>query len=90
MASRIITKSATARPQVADLKDMFDRNEAELLSLLEACRKSVVEAASTIQYDSADLVARQLGVEVPQAPFSRRQQQQTRFDGGFEEDGVTV
>ena len=50
-------------------------------------RDAVIGAASTLQYDSAVLAAKQLGVDVPPEPFTERQQRQSRFDGGVEEDG---
>ena len=35
------------------------------------------------------LLARQMGQEVRDAPFSENQQRRSRRDGGLEEDGVT-
>ncbi len=61
-----------------------------MTAFLERLRDAVLQAASTIQYDAADLPARQLEVEVLPGPFSKKQQLQTRFDGGTEIDGETM
>ena len=34
--------------------------------------------------------AKQLGISLSEAPFTEKQQRQSRYDGGLEEDGVTV
>ena len=48
---------------------------------------SLLDTAVTVQYDSAREAARQLGVEVPLEPFTRRQQRQSRMEGGEDADG---
>ena len=40
-------------------------------------RESVLQAAASIQYDTATLPARQFGQEVPPEPFSKQQQNQS-------------
>ena len=56
----------------------------------QAYNKTLIDSASTRQYESATLPAKQLGVVLPDAPFTEKQQRQSRYDGGLEEDGVTV
>ena len=50
-------------------------------------RFSLLDTAVTVQHDSAREAARQLGVEVPLEPFAKRQQRQSRMDGGEDADG---
>ncbi len=68
---------------------MFQSIDAELAAFVKRLRDAVLQAASTIQSDAADIPATQLGVQVPPEPFSKKQQLQTRFDGGTEIDGET-
>ena len=72
------------------LKDMFRGDDGQLRAFLSRLRSAVLLAASTIQYDSAAVPAAQLGVDVAPEPFSKKQQLQTRFDGGVEVDGETI
>ena len=51
--------------------------------------QSLIASASTRQYESAILTAEQVGVEVPPSPFTQKQQQQSRYDGQMEEDGIS-
>jgi hypothetical protein len=53
-------------------------------------KSGLIESASTRQYESATLPAKQLGVTLPDAPFSEKQQRQSRYDGGMEDDNVTL
>ena len=76
----------------ARLKEIFgaaDHDENELGTWLKRVRKAVIAAASTLQYDSAVLPAKQLDIPdcVPPEAFSANQQRQSRMDGGTEEDG---
>ena len=75
--------------RIAAVEEMFQSTDEELQKTLARIREVVLQAVSTIQYDSAELAAKQLGVEVRPAPFTHKQQLQTRFDGGLEMDGVT-
>ena len=52
-------------------------------------REEVLRAASTVQSDSAVLAPKQLEVPVLPEPFSKKQQMQSRLDGGLEVDGTT-
>ena len=48
----------------------------------------MIASASTRQYESATLPAKQFGCALPAVPFSEKQQRQSRYDGGLEEDGA--
>ena len=56
----------------------------------QAYNQALIASASTRQYESATLPAKQLGNILPASPFSEKQQRQSRYDGGLEDDGVTV
>ena len=66
---------------------MLEGEGDSLDQVLQHMRETVISAASTLQYDSAVLLARQVSVDVPPEPFTERQQRQSRFDGGVQEDG---
>ena len=67
--------------------------DEDILAVVERERQSynarLISSASTRQYESATLPARQMGQDMRDAPFSEKQQRQSRYDGGLEEDGVT-
>eukprot|EP00438_Fugacium_kawagutii_P025227 Skav230240 [mRNA] locus=scaffold1818:78429:87690:+ [translate_table: standard] len=71
----------------ATLKKLFQQGSTELKQALETMRTQVLDAVSTVQYDTATLPAQQLGITVPLEPFTRQQQRQSRLDGGQEESG---
>ena len=82
--------------EVAKLKEASgDRHPADddILAVVDKERQSynarLIHSASTRQYESATLPARQMGQDVRDAPFSEKQQRQSRYDGGLEEDGIT-
>ena len=56
----------------------------------DSYNQRLAASASARQYESATLPAEQLGNVLPDEPFSEKQQRQSRYDGGVEEDGVTV
>ena len=74
---------------VKKLRNMFAKNDDDLKQFLNALRDSVLQAASSIQYDSATASARQFDQVVLPEPFTRKQQTQSKLDGGLEEDGTT-
>ena len=49
------------------------KDAAELQACMSRMRDALLEAAATIQYDSATLCAEQLGQEVLREPFSKKQ-----------------
>ena len=63
--------------------------DQEATEFMQEFRHQLIEAASTIQYESATLPARQLGVAVLAEPFSAQQQYSSRLDGNTEIDGTT-
>ena len=70
------------------LRRLFSmENEVELMNLLHGAREKLLECAATIMYDCALLPAKQLDEKVLPEPFSRKQQLQSRLDGGEEIDG---
>ena len=66
-----------------------DIAEAIVKRTVDSYNQTLVASASTRQYESATLPAKQLGNVLAPAPFSDKQQRQSRYDGGVEEDGVT-
>ena len=79
------------RTRAARLKHLFrqaaatERGEDELSRWCQQAREAVLQAACTLQYDSAVLSGSQLGVPLRPEPFSHRQQKLSRFDGQVEE-----
>ena len=67
--------------------------DEDIVAVVEREKQSynarLISSASTRQYESATLPARQMGQDVRDAPFSEKQQRQSRYDGGLEEDGTT-
>jgi len=63
-------------------------SDQELYKWVQNTRQALLDACSTLQYDSAVLVGEQLGVPLLPEPFSQRQQQLSKFDGLLEEDGT--
>ena len=77
--------------RAAKLKELFKENRTakqpadELDKWCMKAREAVLQAASTLQYDSAVYAGRQLDVELRPEPFSDRQQKQSKLDGQVEE-----
>ena len=84
-------KKVTGVPasRIAALQSIFQQSDEVLQSFMQRMRDAVLQAASTLQYESATLPAEQLGVTVPPEPFSTEQQSRSRLDGGLEVDGET-
>ena len=76
--------------RAARLKKVFttaastESSENELNAWCRRAREAVLQAASTLQYDSAIKSGTQLGVTLPPEPFTARQQNLSKFDGGEE------
>ena len=66
----------------ASLVKLFQADEPEVRRMIRTMREQVLDAAVSVQYDTATLPAEQLGISVPPEPFSRQQQRQSRLDGG--------
>ena len=79
------------RTRAARLKLLFTKAAAtehgdnELNRWCQQTREAILQAASTLQYDSAVYPGAQLGVPLRPEPFTSRQQQRSRFDGKVEE-----
>ena len=67
-------KKTTGVPasRVANLKRLFAEQDSQLQVFMSKLRAEVLRAAETLQYDSATEVARQLSVDVPAEPFTRK------------------
>ena len=91
--------TSVPRWRAARLKTLFsqpatgaEHSDDELARFCERARNELMRAASTLQYDSAVLSGRQLGVPLRPEPFSAQQQRRSRLDGEQEEmddDGRT-
>ena len=79
------------RTRAARLKQLFtkaaatEHGEDELSRWYQQARAVVLQAACTLQSDSAEYSGAQLGVTLRPEPFTSRQQQRSRFDGQVEE-----
>lgn len=71
----------------ARLRRLLEGTDSEAVAAFDTFQEALVRAASTVQYDSATLPARQLNQSVPPEPFTARQQAVSRMDGGPEPDG---
>ena len=75
--------------QQSDILNNHSNCERDLVEASEAYNRKLIETASSLQYESATLPARQLGQDVPPEPFSQKQQKQSKLDGEYELDGIT-
>ena len=80
------------RTRAARLKELFTRSAAaaehaedELARFCRVARQELLRAACSLQYDSAVVPGRQLGVPLRPEPFSQLQQRRCRHDGEVEE-----
>ena len=77
--------------RVARLKQSFkkaaatEHSEDKLSRWCQQAREAVLQAACTLQYDSAVYLGTQLGVTLRPEPFSSQQRQRSKFDGQVEE-----
>ena len=55
-----------------------------LTKFLKQIGEALVRCASTLQYEAADLPAKQMRQKVPEDKFTERQQDLSRLDGGLE------
>ena len=78
------------RWRAARLKQLFttgatEHRDDELAKWCTRAREALLHAAATLQYDSAVLSGKQLGVPLRPEPFSELQQRRSRLDGQVEE-----
>ena len=57
---------------------------------MSSYNERLIASATTRQYESSTLLAKQLGQVVRATPFSEKQQRQSHDDGGVEADGTTI
>ena len=76
------------RASEAKLRQMFKQEDSALRETLQSARDELLQCAATIMHDSAILPDKQLGEEVLPEPFYKKQQLQSRLDGGEEIDGT--
>ena len=68
--------------------DLFkEKDETVLHSLLKAMKDALVSCAATLQYEASTLPAVQMQQTVLPEKFTKKQQIQSRLDGGIELDG---
>ena len=76
--------------QHQDIIDMFTHQGGlQVREFLQGLKAALLACASSLQYEDSTLPAHQMGQTVLPEKFTAKQQQQSRLDGGFEEDGVT-
>ena len=64
------------------LERLFREDSAALQAALVKMRCQIVDAVSTVQYDTATQPGQQLGVALPVEPLTKQQRRQSRLDGG--------
>lgn len=81
----------TVVPTFKDLNliGMLQHDPPSLAPSMAAGNGALRRKETSIQYECAALPAQQLAVTMPQEPFSRQQQRQTRCDGHLEVDQTT-
>jgi hypothetical protein len=73
-----------------DIIDMFTHQSGlQVQEFLQASKAALLACASSLQYEDSTLPAHQMGQTVLPEKFTAKQQQQSRLDGGVEEDSVT-
>jgi len=73
----------------ATMKWLRQAMSSGLTAAVDALRGALLDTAVTVQYDSARMPGKQLDIDLPIEPFSSKQQNQSRMNGGLEDDGVT-
>ena len=77
--------------QHQEIIDLFaDQDSPRVREALQRLKASLLACASSLQYEDSTLPADQMGQTVLPEKFAAKQQQQSRLDGGVEEDGVSV
>ena len=84
-------RKTIAKPAFANinLKEILLRDGVDLATVMSLENQQLAQKAETIQYESATLPGQQLQVKLPEEPFSKKQQKQTKFDGMLEPDQET-
>ena len=75
---------------VAWIRDVLRAPAATAAQRIKQMRAALLSAAASVQYESANEPAMQMGViDLPPEPFTEKQQRQSKMDGCLEDDGVT-
>jgi hypothetical protein len=75
---------------VAWIRDLLKENGTDASQRIKEMRKALLRAAASVQYESANEPAIQMGVlDLPPEPFTEKQQRQSKMDGALEDDGIT-
>ena len=78
-------KYAIPRSREREVIQLFKQeDEAALHGLLNALKTSLLRCAETLQYEASTLPASQMGQSVLPEKFTKKQQAQSRLDGGSE------
>ena len=76
---------------VAWLRSALRKALAVCLERVKKLRTALLATACSVQYESANEPALQMGIDdLPDEPFTEKQQRQSKMDGGKEDDGTTV
>ena len=87
VALEILLRQAVERQDLCLVEEAV---ESIVATRMSCYNERLIASAITRQYESATLPAKQLGRVVRVAPFSEKQQRQSRYDGGVEFDGGLV
>ena len=83
-------KYAIPKTREREVIQLFkEEDEAALHGLLNALKTALLRCAETVQYEASTLPASQMGQSVLPEKFTKKQQTQSRLDGGVELDGTT-
>jgi len=75
---------------VAWIRDVLRSAPSATFQRIEKMREALLRAAASVQYESANEPAIQMGVsDLPPEPFTEKQQRQSKMDGALEDDGIT-
>ena len=66
-----------------------NKDSGQFREFLAGPKAALLACASSLQYEDSTLPAHQMGQTVLPEKFAAKQQQQSKLDGGLEEDGVT-
>ena len=75
---------------VAWIRDVLRSAPSATSLQVKKMREALLRAAVSVQYESANEPAIQMGVsDLPPEPFTDKQQRQCKMDGALEDDGIT-
>jgi len=81
-------KYAIPKTREREVIELFRQQDPTVLhSLFQKLKVALIRCAETLQYEASTLPAKQMGQTVSPEKFTKKQQQQSRLDGGTELDG---